>query len=172
MPAPYVNPYYFQNNPAYPPTQYGQINPYPDRLAQLQAQQQQFNQSQYGQQMPVQPIGLNGEVVDSIDVVKAKNVDMSGNVTFYPKADLSEIYTKQLQLDGTSRIVTYRAVQPETTAQKDRKSDSDVDVVGMFGQLKTDLLQEISDLKDMVNQISQMNQNQKSQRGGKVNDAS
>lgn len=172
MPAPYVNPYYFQNNPAYPPTQYGQINPYPDRLAQLQAQQQQFNQSQYGQQMPVQPIGLNGEVVDSIDVVKAKNVDMSGNVTFYPKADLSEIYTKQLQLDGTSRIVTYRAVQPETAAQKDRKSDSDADVVGMFGQLKTDLLQEISDLKDMVNQISQMNQNQKSQRGGKVNDAS
>ena len=172
MPAPYVNPYYFQNNPAYPPAQYGQINPYPDRLAQLQAQQQQFNQSQYGQQMPVQPIGLNGEVVDSIDVVKAKNVDMSGNVTFYPKADLSEIYTKQLQLDGTSRIVTYRAVQPETAAQKDRKSDSDVDVVGMFGQLKTDLLQEISDLKDMVNQISQMNQNQKSQRGGKINDAS
>ena len=172
MPAPYVNPYYFQNNPAYPPTQYGQINPYPDRLAQLQAQQQQFNQSQYGQQMPVQPIGLNGEVVDSIDVVKAKNVDMSGNVTFYPKADLSEIYTKQLQLDGTSRIVTYRAVQPETAAQKDRKSDSDVDVVGMFGQLKTDLLQEISDLKDMVNQISQINQNQKSQRGGKINDAS
>lgn len=172
MPVPYVNPYYFQNNPAYPSAQYGQINPYPDRLAQLQAQQQQFNQSQYGQQMPVQPIGLNGEVVDSIDVVKAKNVDMSGNVTFYPKADLSEIYTKQLQLDGTSRIVTYRAVQPEATAQKDRNSDSDVDVVGMFGQLKTDLLQEISDLKDMVNQISQMNQVQKVQRGGKANDAS
>lgn len=169
---PYMNPYYFQNNSAYPPTQYGQITPYPDRLAQLQAQQQQYNQPQYNPQMQAQPIGLNGEIVDSIDVVKAKNVDMSGNVTFYPKADLSEIYTKQLQMDGTSRIVTYRAVQPETPAQKDRKSDSDVDVVGMFGQLKTDLLQEISDLKDMVNQISQINQNQKSQRGGKVNDAS
>lgn len=167
-----INPFYFQNNPAYPPTQYGQINPYPDRLAQLQAQQQQYNQPQYNPQMQTQPIGLNGEIVDGIDVVKAKNVDMSGNVTFYPKADLSEIYTKQLQMDGTSRIVTYRAVQPETPAQKDRKSDSDVDVVGMFGQLKTDLLQEISDLKDMVNQISQINQNQKSQRGGKINDAS
>ena len=169
---PYMNPYYFQNNPSYVQPQYGQINPYPDRLAQLQAQQQQFNQSQYGQQMPVQPIGLNGEVVDSIDVVKAKNVDMSGNVTFYPKADLSEIYTKQLQLDGTSRIVTYRAVMPETPSQKENKQDYNVDVVGMFGQLKTDLLQEISDLKDMVNQISQINQNQKSQRGGKINDAS
>lgn len=169
---PYINPYYFQNNPAYTPTQYGQINPYPDRLAQLQAQQQQYNQPQYNPQMQTQPIGLNGEIVDGIDVVKAKNVDMSGNVTFYPKADLSEIYTKQLQMDGTSRIVTYRAVQPETPAQRDRKSGSDVDVAGMFGQLKTDLLQEISDLKDMVNQISQMNQGQKSQRGGKTNDAS
>lgn len=167
---PYINPYYFQNNPSYTQPQYGQINPYPDRLAQLQAQQQQYNQPQYNPQMQTQPIGLNGEIVDGIDVVKAKNVDMSGNVTFYPKADLSEIYTKQLQLDGTSRIVTYRAVQPEKPSQKEKKSD--VDMVGMFGQLKTDLLQEISDLKDMVNQISQINQNQKSQRGGKINDAS
>lgn len=169
---PYMNPYYFQNNPAYPPAQYGQINPYPDRLAQLQAQQQQYNQPQYNPQMQAQPIGLNGEIVDGIDVVKAKNVDMSGNVTFYPKADLSEIYTKQLQMDGTSKIVTYRAVQPNSSLQKEERSDSNVDVIGMFGQLKTDLLQEISDLKDMVNQISQINQNQKSQRGGKVNDAS
>lgn len=167
-----INPFYFQNNPAYPPTQYGQINPYPDRLAQLQAQQQQYNQPQYNPQMQTQPMGLNGEIVDGIDVVKAKNVDMSGNVTFYPKADLSEIFTKQLMPDGTSRIVTYRAVQPETPAQKEQRQGSDVDVVGMFGQLKTDLLQEISDLKDMVNQISQVNQNQKPQRGGKVNDAS
>ena len=53
---PYTNPYYFQNTPSYVQPQYGQINPYPDRLAQLQAQQQQFNQSQYGQQIPVQPM--------------------------------------------------------------------------------------------------------------------
>ena len=167
----YMNPYYFPNNPVYPQQQYGQINPYPDRLAQLQAQQQQYNQAQYNPQMPAQTIGLNGEVVDSIDVVKAKNVDMSGNVTFYPKADLSEIYTKQLQMDGTSRIVTYRMVQPDIKNHDD-KNGSDVDVVGMFDQLKIDLLQEISDLKDMVNQISQVNQAQKTQRGGKVNDAS
>lgn len=168
MPVPYMNPYYFQNNPAFQQQQmYNPMAPYQDRLNQMQAQ---YNQQSIIQQN--QPIGLNGEIVDSIDVVKAKNVDMSGNVTFYPKSDMTEIYTKQLQSDGTSRIVTYRAVQPETTAQKDRKFDSDVDVVGMFGQLKTDLLQEISDLKDMVNQISQINQNQKSQRGGKINDAS
>ena len=169
---PYTNPYYFQNNPVYQ-QQYGQINPYPDRLAQLQSQQQQFNQSQYGQQMPVQPIGLSGEVVDSIDVVKAKNVDMSGNVTYYPKSDMSEIYTKQLQMDGTSRIVTYRAVQPETEAKKEQTQTAvDMNVInGMFGQLRADLLNEISDLKDLVNSMTHT-QSVKNTRGGKQNDAS
>ena len=167
----YINPY-FQNNPMYQ-QQYGQINPYPDRLAQLQAQQQQFNQSQYGQQMPVQPMGLSGEVVDSIDVVKAKNVDMSGNVTYYPKSDMSEIYTKQLQMDGTSRIMTYRAVQPETETKKEQpQTVTDMNVInGMFGQLKADLLSEISDLKDLLNSMSNA-QSSKSVRGGKQNDAS
>lgn len=44
MPQPYVNPYYFQNNPTYP-AQYPA--PYQDRLAQLQ--------SQYQQVIPQQP---------------------------------------------------------------------------------------------------------------------
>lgn len=164
---PYMNPYYFQNNPMYQ-QQYGQINPYPDRLAQLQSQQQQFNQSQYGQQMPVQPIGLSGEVVDSIDVVKAKNVDMSGNVTFYPKADLSEIFTKQLMPDGTSKIVTYRAVQPEQNNQQGAQQYVTAQNLNdMFIQLKSDLVQNIVDnFMDIKQMLSQPEPQQKNQRGG------
>ena len=165
---PYTNPYYFQNNPSYVQPQYGQINPYPDRLAQLQAQQQQFNQSQYGQQMPVQPIGLNGEVVDSIDVVKAKNVDMSGNVTYYPKADLSEIFTKQLMPDGTSKIVTYRAVYPEQNNQQGAQQYVTAQNLNdMFIQLKSDLVQNIVDnFMDIKQMLSQPEPQQKNQRGG------
>ena len=165
---PYTNPYYFQNNPSYIQPQYGQINPYPDRLAQLQAQQQQFNQSQYGQQMPVQPIGLNGEVVDSIDVVKAKNVDMSGNVTFYPKSDMTEIFTKQLMPDGTSKIVTYRAVQLDQNSQKDVQQYATAQNLNdMFVQLKSDLLQNILDnFTDIKQMLSQTESQPKTQRGG------
>ena len=47
-----VYPYYMPNAGMYQAQPYGQINPYPDRLAQLQAQQQQFNQSQYNPQIP------------------------------------------------------------------------------------------------------------------------
>lgn len=170
---PYMNPYYFQNNQAFQQQQmYNPMAPYQDRLAQLQSQyNQQPPYNQMAQQ--AQPIGLNGEVVDSIDVVKAKNVDMSGNVTFYPKSDMTEIYTKQLQADGTSRIVTYRAIQPESESQKEQKQASvDMNTInGMFGQLRMDLLNEISDLKDLVNSMSHT-QATKNVRGGKQNDAS
>ena len=170
---PYTNPYYFQNNPAFQQQpMYNPMAPYQDRLAQLQSQyNQQPPYNQMAQQ--AQPIGLNGEVVDSIDVVKAKNVDMSGNVTFYPKSDMTEIYTKQLQADGTSRIVTYRAIQPESESQKEQKQASvDMNTInGMFGQLRMDLLNEISDLKDLVNSMSHT-QATKNVRGGKQNDAS
>ena len=170
----YTNPYYFQNNTSYAQPQYGQANPYPDRLAQLQAQQQQFNQSQYGQQIPVQQVGLSGEIVDSIDVVKAKNVDMSGNVTFYPKSDMTEIYTKQLQADGTSRIVTYKAVQPEEQKQDEpMKQYVDIQTLNtMLGQLKAEILQGVcgglSEIKQMI--IPPEPQASKRQRGGNQND--
>lgn len=154
MPVPYVNPYYFQNNPAYQPQQFNPMVPYQDRLAQLQNQYNQqsvqFNSMNQSQQM-----GLNGEIVDGIDVVKAKNVDMSGNVTFYPKSDMSEIYTKQLMSDGTSRIVTYRAVQPESQQTESQQQAVTLDMLNaMLGQLKMDLLQDIgnglSEIKGMI----------------------
>ena len=165
---PYTNPYYFQNNPAYAQPQYGQINPYPDRLAQLQSQQQIFNQSQYAQQMPMQHVGLNGEVVDSVDVVKAKNVDMSGNVTYYPKSDMSEIFTKQLMPDGTSRIVTYRAVQPDQDKQQNTQEFvTSKSLNDMFAQLKSELIQDISNnFSDIKQMLSQSETQYRSQRGG------
>ena len=93
--------------------------------------------------------------MDGIDVVKAKNVDMSGNVTFYPKADMSEIYTKQLMADGTSRIVTYKAVQPESQQTETQQQAVTLDMLNaMLGQLKMDLLQdignELSEIKGMI----------------------
>lgn len=169
---PYTNPYYFQNNP-YNQQMYNPMSPYHDRLAQLQAQ--------YGQQPPynqmtqqAQTVGLNGEIVDSLDVVKAKNVDMSGNVTFYPKSDMTEIYTKQLQADGTSRIVTYKAVQPEEQKQDEpMKQYVDIQTLNaMLGQLKAEILQGVggglSEIKQMI--IPPEPQTSKRQRGGNQND--
>lgn len=153
QPFPTIQNYGFQPQYGNYP-QYNPVMPYQDRLAQLQAQynqQQTFNQiSQANQAM-----GLNGEVVDSLDVVKAKNVDLSGAVTYYPKADLSEIYTKQLQADGTSKIITYKAVIPETNQQDLPQQSVTIEMLNsMLGQLKQDLSQEIGGIKEMVSALA------------------
>ena len=90
----YGNPYFAQP--------FQQIQPYQDRLAQLQNSYQQampYGQAQIQQPMPQVPQipMLQGQMVDGIDTVKAKDVDMSGNPVYYPKTDGTEIYRKQLQ---------------------------------------------------------------------------
>lgn len=163
---PYMNPYYFQNNQAFQQQQmYNPMAPYQDRLAQLQSQ---YNQQPMVQQN--QAMSLNGEIVDSIDVVKAKNVDMSGQPTFYPKSDLSEVYVKRLMADGTSQIVTYKAVQPEESKTVETKSYVDVQTLNaMLGQMKSEILQSVggglSEIKQMITPPEQP----KRQRGGNQN---
>lgn len=155
----FVNPFY-NYNPYQ--AQYNPMNPYQERLAQLQAQSAQ------PQAYPQQSTGLNGEIVDGIDVVRAKNVDMSGNVTFYPKADLSEIFTKQLMPDGTSKIVTYRAMQSDQNEQQGVPQYATVQNINdMFSQFKNDLMQNILDnFTDIKQMLSQTEPQQKAQRGG------
>lgn len=163
MPVPYMNPY-FQNNP-YQQPMYNPMAPYQERLNQMQAQ---YNQQPMVQQN--QAMSLNGEIVDSIDVVKAKNVDMSGQPTFYPKSDLSEVYVKRLLADGTSQIVTYKAVQPEESKTVETKSYVDVQTLNaMLGQMKSEILQSVggglSEIKQMITPPEQP----KRQRGGNQN---
>ena len=167
---PYMNPY-FQNNP-YQQQMYNPMSPYQDRLAQLQAQySQQPPYNQMAQQ--AQTVGLNGEIVDSLDVVKAKNVDMSGQPTFYPKSDLSEVYVKRLMADGTSQIVTYKAVQPEENKPDQAQQNVDIQTLNaMLGQLKAEILQGVcgglSEIKQMIVPLEP--QASKRQRGGNQND--
>lgn len=131
---------------------YGQIQPYQDRLAQLQNNYQQT--MPYGQMQMQQPIQqvpqiamLQGQMVDGIDTVKAKDVDMSGSPVYYPKTDGTEIYKKQLQADGKSRIFVYRLVNPEE--QQPKQEEKQIDIEAMFNQLRNDVCSEISQIKSM-----------------------
>lgn len=166
MPVPYMNPYYFQNNPAFQQQQmYNPMAPYQERLNQMQAQ---YNQQPMVQQNQV--MSLNGEIVDSIDVVKAKNVDMSGQPTFYPKSDLSEVYVKRLMADGTSQIITYKAVQPEESKPVETKPYVDVQTLNaMLGQMKSEILQSVDDGLSEIKQMIIPPEQPKRQRGGNQN---
>ena len=163
MPVPYMNPY-FQNNP-YQQPMYNPMAPYQERLNQMQAQ---YNQQPMVQQN--QAMSLNGEIVDSIDVVKAKNVDMSGQPTFYPKSDLSEVYVKRLMADGTSQIVTYKAVHPEESKPVETKSYVDVQTLNaMLGQMKSEILQSVGGGLSEIKQMITPTEHPKRQRGGNQN---
>lgn len=145
----YGNPYFAQP--------FQQIQPYQDRLAQLQNSYQQampYGQAQIQQPMP-QPMPqvpqipmLQGQMVDGIDTVKAKDVDMSGNPVYYPKTDGTEIYRKQLQADGRSRIFVYRLINPEEQ-QQPKAEEKPIDIEAMFNQLRNDVCSEISEIKSM-----------------------
>ena len=109
MMQPYLNPNYFN--------QYNQMqNPYMDRMAQLQQYQQSLQQPL----PPTQMSGANqmsalGKIVDSIDVVKATDIPMDGNVYYFPKADGTEVYCKQWLHNGTTRILTFKPVFEDDT---------------------------------------------------------
>lgn len=137
-----------------------------DRLQQLQQNYQntipQYQQPQMAQQ---QMYGLNGEIVDGIDVVKAKNVDMTGAVVYYPQSNGEAIYTKQLQPDGTSRILTYRISQDMPKEQVQQSMNPDV-LNEMFVQLRQDLLSEINGIKEMIPMLFGTADPPKNERGG------
>lgn len=144
----YGNPYFAQP--------FQQIQPYQDRLAQLQNSYQQampYGQAQIQQpiqqmpQVPQIPM-LQGQMVDGIDTVKAKDVDMSGSPVYYPKTDGTEIYRKQLQADGRSRIFVYRLINPEEQQQPNAE-EKPIDIEAMFNQLRNDVCSEISEIKSM-----------------------
>lgn len=97
----------FQQPTNYP--QYGYQPMQMDRMAQLQ----QFQQSLQQPQMQMQPQGNFaplGKIVESIDIVKATDIPMDGNMYYFPKADGSEIYAKQWLSNGQTRISTFKPI--------------------------------------------------------------
>ena len=167
-----MQPYPTVQNYGYGNNQYGYqqqpVMPYQDRLAQLQNQYNQsmpYNQTM-AQQQPQQMAILNGQMVGSLDEVKGKDVDLSGNPTWYPKVDGTEVYRKQLQPDGTSKILTYTLSHDGMQEQPKQMVDADI-LNALLGQLKQDLMTEISGIKDLVGTtMSLPAEPPKTQRGG------
>ena len=127
---------------------------------QMQQQMQRFQPMEQPQYTPqaVQPqpqpqaykqtIGLQGKSVDSIDVVKAMDIPLDGTVSYFPLTDGSAIVSKQLQNDGTSKIVVYKP------AKEDKKEAIQFatldDLQEAIGEID---LSDIQDLKDEIKEI-------------------
>ena len=86
---------------------------------------------------------LNGKIVDSEDVVKATEVPI-GNYGVFPKADLSEIYVKSWNNNGTTNLMTFKPVIPQNQTPQE-------------SQLNTAIVNEIlNKIQSLENKVDEM----------------
>lgn len=119
-------------------------------------QQQRFQNIEQQPIMPTyqQPMQLAkssyllGKSVDNIDVVKATDIPLDGSISYFPLTDGSAIVSKQLQMDGTSKMVIYKPI-------KENNDDSKKFVT--FEEMQSELdkidILDLEDLKDEIKEI-------------------
>lgn len=138
-------------------------------------QQQRFTGAEQPNQQPMMttyqpPIqmtkqsGLLGKVVDSMDVVKSLEIPLDGSTSYFPLADNSMIVTKQLQNDGTSKMVVYKPVKED---KKDAVQFATLeDIQDAINELDLSDIQDLrEDIKDIKKQLKEFKT-----KKGKVDD--
>ena len=134
------------------------FNPYyqQQRFQNVEQPNQQPMMTTY--QPPIQltkPTTLLGKAVESIDVVKATDIPLDGSISYFPLTDGSAIVSKQLQNDGTSKIVVYKP------AKEDKKEAIQFatldDLQEAIGEIDLsdiqDLKEEIKDIKKQLKEL-------------------
>lgn len=139
---------------------------YPQYIQPMRNIQPQENyQQNYGQPINYQhnnlQQGLQGKSVESVDVVKAIDIPLDGSISYFPLTDGSAIITKQLQQDGTSKMIVYKSMEepkkpvemPKYVTEKELK-----DALAVEPDAVKELKEEIKTLK---RQIRDMNEDMK-----------
>ena len=125
----------------------------------MQSVQPMQTMEQYQPQQIYKQIGLQGKSVDSIDVVKAMDIPLDGSVTYFPLTDGTAIVTKQLQPDGTSKIVVYKPIE-----MKEEEKVKDVYITEQQLEEKLSKLNNLDlkdDIKTMKRQIKDLTEDMK-----------
>ena len=150
---PYVNPYYLQQNQQGYPQYY---NP----LAQVQNRAIDYQQNMpntYQQNQIVQ--GINGKIIAEMSQITANDVPMDGSVAFFPKQDLSEVYAKSWNADGTIRTVTYKPVLDN--APKNVPTDTEKLKCDLSDEATQGIMDKFEEISDRLGQLEKSLQSQR-----------
>lgn len=106
-------------------------------------------------QMPqAQQFNLKGRPVGSIDEARASMIDFDGTTFYFPDLAKRCIYTKRINLDGTSSLETYQLVE---TPQPQAISSNDLAMLSgnfvttdVFNKTVEDLMNQINTLKGVT----------------------
>ena len=131
-----------------------QFNPYLQRMENLQQFQQAIQQPQIApaQVQTVNQFPTLGKMVESIDIVKATDIPIDGNIYYFPKADGTEIYSKTWLPNGQTRILTFKPSlenEPNTLSNEEEKSKFDT-----LEQFLEGIQSEVRTLSDKIDKIS------------------
>lgn len=85
---------------------YSNYNYYPQQPQQVAQQQPVYQPLSYLRQAPPQA-GLKGRLVASLEEARATSIDFDGSVFYFPDLANRQIYTKQINMDGTASLCVY-----------------------------------------------------------------
>jgi hypothetical protein len=100
----------------------------------------------YNRQYAPRPVApqlpsLNGMVVQSAEVITADAVPMNGSFAVFPRQDLSEIYVKSWNPDGTIKTLTFRPTESSASVE-----------INVEEQINA-LIAKVNDLEASINKI-------------------
>ena len=130
-------------------------NPYADRMNFLQNYQQSLQQQpmQMNQQpIPQQIVGINGRIVQAVETINPNEVPMDGSVAFFPKQDLTEIYAKSWNADGTIRTLTFKPVLNDKTDIL--SGDTEKLEFDLSEKATEDIMAKLNELSEKIEQLS------------------
>ena len=106
---------------------------------------QRFQQSEPKQ-------GISGRVVQAVETINPNEVPMDGSVAFFPKQDLTEIYAKSWNADGTIRTLTFKPVLNDKT---DILSDDTEKLEFDLSEKATEgIMAKLNELSEKIEQLS------------------
>lgn len=131
-------------------------NPYADRLNFLQNYQQSLQQPMQMNQQPIPQriAGISGRMVQSAENINANEVPMDGNVAFFPKQDLSEIYVKGWNADGTIKTIVYKPqIDNKSVQAVNTPIDTEKLKIDLSEQATAGIMQRFDDLSAKIEQL-------------------
>lgn len=163
QPNPYQNMNY-NIQPAY--QQYG-YNPY---FQQPRMQQPQIEPLQTTNQFQQQlQSGINGRVVQSVEMITANDVPMDGSAAFFPMQDMSAILAKSWNADGTIKTVIFKPInetvpQNEIQNKENLKIDLSDGTVSAFMDRFDELSERLEQLEVSINKTAPKSSAQSTKR--------
>lgn len=170
-------PNYSQMINPYQQMTYPQINsPYMERTNYMQQYQQNLQPVQQ-QNVPVQsqqPMGIAGRTVQSVEQITANEVPMDGSLAFFPRHDMTEIYAKQWNADGTIKTVIYRPVIDNAVNSQGNNQNQQITIPDEVTKVFMDRFDELSNkMEQLENSLTKSSTNVRktsTKKDGDLND--